>query len=269
MVSKFPEFRALFLILLLLPCFATKAASFKISVTGDTVTAKIDAAPLVEVLAEIKRQTKITIELDDTVSAHPIWADFKDLPLETGIRKLLRGHSFSVFYAGPATSIDTHARPQVVKISVEAGGDAYLEGQSLPPLNHTPPTNSQLSPAANTNHRDPEAPTLAHNLDRLWATVDQDATRAKESLSKAIQDPEPSVRETALEVMASMDQSFVGELLAEMALKDPEPEIRIEALNLLAEVGQHNALNTALSLAVQDPDSKVQAVAAELIELLH
>lgn len=268
MVSEFPGFRALFLVLLLLPCFATKAASFKISVSDDTLTAKIDAVPLAEVLAEIERQTKITIEVDDTVAAHPIWADFKDLPLETGIRKLLRGHSFTVFYAGPSTSTDTQARPHVVKVRVEASRDSYLEEQSSDPLNRSPSANSQPSPAVNTNHQDPN-PAMAHRLDRLWATVDLDATRARESLSKAIQDPEPRVRETALEVMAGMDQSFIGDLLAEMALEDPEPEIRIEALNLLAEVGQRNALNRALSLAVQDPNPKVQAVAADLIELLQ
>ena len=65
---------------------------------GDTVSAKIQKAPVKDVLQELANQTDLVIEVDGSVEGEFISAEFDPLPLEEGIQNLLRNKSYVLVY---------------------------------------------------------------------------------------------------------------------------------------------------------------------------
>ncbi len=246
---------ATFAILLYSSCMSGRAEqpsdpSLLISLDQETLSAKLNGAPLMRVLAEIGKRTDIEVYVVDKMQAQPIWADFKDLPLEEGIRRLLRGQSYTITH-----SPDIPHSHHITSISVL---EQAANPGAAPSIDPAPTEEDQESEDA-----------IAQKIDDLWQIVDQDPTQAKESLKKAIRDSSLEVRETALEVMSSMDHPFVGELLARVALKDSEPEMRIEALNLLADYNQEDILRDTLMKSIEDRDQDVREIAEHLLETLE
>ena len=221
-----------------------------ISQDQKTLSAQLKGTPLNAVLSEIGDLTGIEINIVEDMRNKPIWADFKNLPLEEGIRRLLRGQSYTITH-----SPDTASGLLIRSISV-------LEQASSPGGTQTtfPTLKSQV----------PESEELiAQKIDNLWQIVDSEPDQAKESLKKAMRDSSLEVRETALEVMANMDQPFIGELLGEMALKDSDPQIRMEALNLLADYSQDDVFRDTLIKSVEDSNRDVRETAEHLLETLE
>jgi hypothetical protein len=224
--------------------------SLLISPDQETLSAKLNGEPLLGVLSEIGDQTGIEINVVEEMKGHPIWADFKGLPLEEGIRRLLRGQSYTITH-----SQDTASGRHITGINVLE--QASSPGGSTPNFPSPKPQTPETEDA------------IAQKIDNLWQIVDNEPAQAKESLKKAMRDRNLEIRETALEVMANMDQPFISELLGEMALRDSDPQIRLEALNLLADHGQDEILRDTLMKSAEDPDQDVRETAEHLLETLE
>lgn len=248
-------FGAALALLLYSSCVSVRAEqqddpSFLISLNQETLSAKLNGAPLIRVLTEIGEHTDIEINVVEKMKFQPIWAEFKDLPLEEGIRRLLRGQSYTITHSPNVPHGHHITSINVLEQTSDPGGAPSIDPA---PAMESPETEDVID----------------QKIDDLWQVVDKDPNQAKESLNKAMRDRSIEVREAALEVLSSMDQPFIGELLARMALKEPEPEIRIEALNLLADYNQNEIFRDTLMKSMEDPDKDVREMAEHLLEMLE
>ena len=102
---------------------STEDKDFVIQVRGDRVSVKLRGVPLAEVLDRIARQCQIRTLLygatDEKVSM-----EFNDLPLDRGLRWIIKDHDFILFYgegkAGPGQS----SRPRLEEVRVYARSQA-------------------------------------------------------------------------------------------------------------------------------------------------
>lgn len=83
-----------------LPSHATSEGILQLSVQGEMLTVNLRDAPLAAVLEDIARQGEMVLSLPDDRSTlqKTVTMQFTDLPLERGLRKLLRGQSVVFIY---------------------------------------------------------------------------------------------------------------------------------------------------------------------------
>jgi len=103
---------------------------FSLTVTGgDTLRAKIKKVPLEAVLQELANQTDLLIEVDRSVGQQLISAEFDSLPLEEGVKSLLRNKNYVLMYKEVPS---TDGSPPVVR--VEGIRVAGVGGMGVSPL---------------------------------------------------------------------------------------------------------------------------------------
>jgi hypothetical protein len=89
-----------------------------IHVAGDHLTVELQGVPLETALAEIGRRTAIEIAIAGSLS-RTISIEFHDLPVEEGLRRLLRGYNWVMLYADS----ETRAGSTLKKVTVLSAGD--------------------------------------------------------------------------------------------------------------------------------------------------
>ena len=87
---------------------------------------------------------------------------------------------------------------------------------------------------------------------------------ALEALSKALSDPDPATRWTALEVVTEFSEDRAGGLLQWM-IHDPDPRVRIAAMEAAARMAAPS-LVFSLILALEDHELMVREAAAASLE---
>lgn len=100
-----------------------------IHIDEDHLTVKLQEAPLSAVLKEIGRQAAIEISMPGVLTK-TISMEFRDLPLEEGLRKLLRGYGWVMFHAG---STSWGGRTLTKVLVVPAGEGRRPAEQESPP----------------------------------------------------------------------------------------------------------------------------------------
>ncbi len=65
---------------------------------GQTVSAKFDGVPLEKIFAEIHEKKGIWYQIDDSVLQKPISAEFTDLSLEDGLRRILVNMNYALTF---------------------------------------------------------------------------------------------------------------------------------------------------------------------------
>lgn len=235
------------------------ASSLLLSASDDTLTVEVRGVPLGAILDELGRQTAITVRVEDSVAEEEIQTEFRNLPLDEGIRRLLQGQSYILIYADATSAGESRAGSDVREIRVLKRGVPHEPNRNG--VANLPGVTGRLQ--ASTLERWKAADAKAR-IETLGDLADHDQEQLVAALALAIEDDDPGVREFALEVMEDMDQILPITLLAEVALRDPSPELRMVALDLLADGGQEAAL-TPLELAVQDSDPRVSELAQELL----
>jgi hypothetical protein len=76
---------------LLLLSLSASFAFAGVEVQQDKMSADVNSEPLRGIVDHLKRQSGITVTLDDSVAAERVTANFKDLTIATGIKKMLEG----------------------------------------------------------------------------------------------------------------------------------------------------------------------------------
>ena len=78
----------------------TPARTMEVSMAGGRLSVNLRDIPLADVLRLIGQEARVKVNLDGQFLA-PITGTFTGLPLESGIRRLTRGHSSSFAYEPP------------------------------------------------------------------------------------------------------------------------------------------------------------------------
>ncbi len=219
---------------------------------NDRLTVKVQAASLEVLIEEIARQSGIAVilpaSLKDRVSVR-----FRELPLEEGLRRLLRHHSFVLEYA-PLTG---HARGSNLlrpsTLWVLPGGASAHAMQRLP-AEDSSADDARIDIGvwqAALNSDEPN-----DRLEAIVALEESEHPDAVPSLESALQDDHEDVQEAAIAALAEIGGDAAVHALA-VALVDEIASIREQAVDALQQIGGHAAVEV-LALALQDEDVSVR-----------
>jgi hypothetical protein len=163
------------------------ATLWTLVVLGDRLTVQLDLVPLREVLAELARQAKLHLTIDESAGNEPVSASFHDVPLVDGIDRLLGPHAYALLYA-PTSPLDGESEPKWI------GELIVLSGKDLP---------ADRSEALQADQAQAEglgSPDLQVRLTVLEQWAEQGPETAVNALSQALVDPDEQVRARAQEL---------------------------------------------------------------------
>lgn len=179
-----------------------------LSVNKGHLTAHLHGMSLRIVLEELARQVPLRLSVPPGWHDHPVSAEFRALPLDEGIKRLLAGHPYAIIYAPRLSRVGSGGHSQMVELVVlEARHTTASAGSSETPASTTElGSGAALTPewAAALAHPDPK--TRLKALDQL--TQQSDST--VDALTLAISDdPDESVRAKALELIQGVWAAMV------------------------------------------------------------
>jgi HEAT repeats len=215
----------------------------EVTVERGRLTLSVQNALLAEVLQAIGEEAGIAIEIHGDLTER-ITTSFADIPLEEGLRQLLRGKSFALSYAPSAGDAQ---RSRLMAISV------------LPRSLEKPAAKaSKVSTVGEQREK----------LRRIRVLAGQQDTKAVRELSAlALNDPNPFVRSRAISVLGRLRKP---ENLAPLtwALKDQFSSVRIQALQGIKNLKGGDAVGDLQAIMVNDPDPAVRRQAVRLLSTI-
>lgn len=242
--------------------------SWQLTVRGGRMTARVQDAPLETVLREISRRVPMTVSIQGAVARELVSVQFRDLPVEEGIRKVLQGREYAIIHRTPpfaGAGGQEQAGPREVIVfsgpgSETSGADAWMsvgDGTGPPRV-----------PAPGRGGGGPKPGTLMGELEEM-GELEQMGELADEDellpvVAQALEDRDPRVREKAMEVLEESLGPIPVRQLAHIAESERDPLMRSRALTLLAFRAEESA-GPSLTRALQDPDAEVRALASDLL----
>lgn len=256
--------------------------SISVGGTAEALTVIAEDVALHDVLDVLGRHQRLTVELHAALDER-VTVEIVERDLEAVIRELLRDYNFTLerygaSSEGPAGRLWVHPRaresepaiaePQVVGLTDVDDPDAALE---------------RLRSGTRAERLDGAAVLTAWGGDESFV-----------ALSRALNDPDPAVREEAVAGLAD-NHSTAGLHLLEAALADPDDDVRQAAIDALSELdtdaaarglapllrsahvgtrrrtvdalGEMDTGRAALLLrqALQDPDEMIRTMAKEYL----
>lgn len=246
------------------------APTFLLSIRDNALSAKIENAPLGEVLKELARQAHLEVYLRGSSAEEKVSARFDNLPLEEGIKRLLKGKDYTLTYdrTMPASS-------RVAEIRVISNGSGPItkisdEAASVPtakdPTGERPKSLEEKS-IEELVREALQAPDPAARTAALKALVGrEEEAKTLPTAVSALRDQDPQVRGAALEVLQGINATTATEPLVEMALKDASPQLRLEALEELVGRSEPQAALDYLKQALEDGDPQIRSRAQDLFQ---
>jgi hypothetical protein len=217
------------------------------------LSAQFDQCPLGRVLEEVSRRTNVTLVADDPVTADPTSADFKDQPLEEGLRRLLAGYDLFSYYSAASGA---SSAPLTVWI--------YPRG-SAAALRPVPPELWASGRELEAALSDPEPSVRGRAYEALMTRPD---SRCRDLILKAIlgdTEKDGAVRQQLFSTAIARGFKIPTDLAVQMARADNLPEIRWMALDSLPILP---AVKATAQAALSDSDESVRQKAQEILDLL-
>jgi hypothetical protein len=253
---------------------ATPAPEFALSLRDNLLSAKVEAAPLWQVLEQLTRQTHVKVYFENLSSEEKVSAAFEKLPLEEGIKRLLADKTYTLGYEQAAST----AVPKVNEIRIVSS----RQGASKEELNEllaVLPAARSKTECAPADARSVEvlaeealhARDAAKRLTALKALAGKDKQDPKvaSTVATALADKDTEVRGGALDLVLLQNIAVPPEALEKMAFKDPSPELRFNALDGLVDGSDPDVAKGYLEKALKDPDPGVKDMAAQMLERVN
>jgi hypothetical protein len=248
--------------------------SFALTLQHDHLSAAINNLPLRVVLEKLSRLMNLEVSLEKSVGDETITVEYKNLPLEEAIRRILHGKSYALTYAQTSFSKGHTALPKVVGIRVvpKGAGPSTVQGNTdsetiyFGGFGGNEPDRQRNAEQEQAHDSLAAADTKAR-LAALTEGAEDKKAEALRAIVAGLEDENADVREAALDVLKSGYGPVPLKPLSEVALKDGSPAHRTDALMLLAERNGQAALGP-LNQALKDPDPGVSEMAHTLIETL-
>jgi len=244
--------------------------SFALSFEKDQLSARIEKVLLKDVMKVLAELTGIESYLEGSVGDNRISVIFSQLSIEEGIKKILSDNRYVLAFTSTESLNGSSDFKKVTEIHVSQGNpeDKILEG----PIS---PASGKSEEAAKPERaiQDLKWDALQDNdpLVRLSAlkeiTSRDSEEESRSTVELALRDPDPHVRQLALEVLN--EEGVVSRTsLSELSLRDPSPEVRKNALILSIEADEE-AGKDLLERAQWDEDSNIRALATTLLKNLN
>jgi HEAT repeat protein len=211
------------------------------------LTVRVRDHPLEGVLDEISRKAKVAVTRGDGVGAQRVSIDFKDLPLDEGLRQIVKDHDAFLFYG-----VEQKPPASLKAVWVYQKG----RGRDLAPV---PPEQWASTQEIERKLADPDP---AERSRSVTALIDREGERAFDVVVRALKDPDDQVRTQALYGALTSGVEVPAGLLMDMALRDASAEVRFLALQGLAE---HPDVRPIAESALNDPNPNVRIKAQEIL----
>jgi hypothetical protein len=241
---------------------AVSKPSWTTSVHEGRLSLMVHAVPLKKVLNKIARQSGLSIAVAPSID-EKVSATFEGLPLEEGLRQLLKGHNVIFLYAQSEGSRTRRIFLTAVKVLPKGAEDRRRADEGEEPKRRVEESSEETD--------------LAHRKQAVEALEASGQIETIEPLLEALQDEDVDIRRTALEIfqrlrVSSSPEMFPSKALVEVAVQDDNPRMRMAALEVLREVALESADPQALEgleQALRDSDPDVQTWAIQLLDGLN
>jgi hypothetical protein len=232
----------------------------------DLLTVDVRDVSLKELLQEVARQGGLTIMMDGSIDER-MTVRFDKLPVDDGLRRILRDQNFVLKYAQRAIEESQWARPRIMEVRILARSD------------DTAPI--QTSRVDDVQSRDP-GPEVAPERSQPGAALGSEGRRARKKAAEALgesggpeaigplrlalEDRDNGVREAAVSALARIGGEEAVESL-DLAVQDQSYWVRKKAVRALGQIGGERAA-LLLAQALADEDELIRDEAAEALEEL-
>jgi hypothetical protein len=126
--------------MLLLGLFAPAALAVESKSADKRIAVHVNNKPLGEVLTSISRSTGYAFVLDDSWRSYPVTAHIEDIPLHTGLKRLLNGLNHAIVYL-------PDGRIKILILDGPSGGSAPGSQPAARPFLEAPVSKPPRSPA--------------------------------------------------------------------------------------------------------------------------
>ncbi len=238
-----------------------------IQFVNDQLTVKVKDVSLQELLEEIARQGSLTLVLSGALEER-ITIEIHRLPLEEGLRRILRHQGFAVEYAQqpPEKSPSTVRRPKTLWI--------FPKGEEAYPVQTTLGDDSKGGDPLRDGTTDIRTLQAALTSKDSWERAEavealgvSGRSEAVAPLKLSLKDEDEDVREAGIAALANIGGDAAAKALA-IAVLDQDASLREAAVEALGEIGGESAIRL-LEQALTDEDESVREAAAEVLEELR
>ena len=217
-----------------------------IDMSAGRISVKLDNVPLAKLLAVIAERTGARIVVHGTAEEN-LSIEFHDLPLEEGLRRIVRGKNAAFFYDSNAQISTGGVTARLFEMRIFIGGDDGTQATIFNPIS---PAVADMHPKAKVStdqiHQNPILAALTKRLRQ--ATGAQERKEAAKALGKLTD--------------AAAIESLSGALSA-----DAESSVRIAAAEALAKTWDESAVIPLSWSVVSDGNSAVREAAAKALGL--
>jgi hypothetical protein len=215
-----------------------------------SLSIRVEYRSLDWVLEEVSREAKVAIIRDGGAARRRVQIRFQDLPLDEGLRRILKDQDYFFFYGA-----EGNAPASLTAVWVYPKG----EGRGLRPV---PPETWASTRDLEGDLADADPAVRARAVEAL---VERKREGAREALLEALKDQDEQVRTRALYKAADEDLELPTATLIELALGDSSPDVRFLALEALADRPE---VRTIAEAALNDQSPHVRQRAREILQSL-
>lgn len=241
------------------------------------IDARIDNAPLREVLRELALKTGMQIHIADPVIANwPVLASVKGIPLAEGVKRILESFSYVLYRAANVpVVIVLSTRPDPAKVDVKTTA-AALKPVSLAQPHHaiseeTPKSLDEFQPiAVGDAFFGADGEQELGQEDRLAVVQEYNEALLKRALD-ALKSDYKHLQAEAINQLVGMDDPRVTQVLVEAASTGLDAKSRAQAVEALWRHAAYlrfadATLVTAIKQLAEDSDANVSKVAHHALQ---
>lgn len=258
-------------------------SALRVVVEEGRLTVNLPDVRLARVLRLIGMRAGVAIAMRGDLSARVTEA-FVGVPLDEGIRRLVRGHSAVLYYSPSRDGTGPPVLSRVAVIGSLAGGPrqarADLRERTRLPTTETLARGSATDAVARGSTGGPpgfQSEPGRHSgatgerssrLDALQTLARQPAQTAAADLAQVLaEDADPLVRAQAAALLGIVGGEEVATALS-AAFADEEASVRLHAVRALGRVEGARALPALREVLARDPDPRVRRVAVRWVAAL-
>ena len=238
---------------------------FVVQVEDNLLTLRLKDAPLEKVLTEIAHQAGIQITFYGRMEG-ALSADFSDLPMEKGLRRLIRDFNYVFIYGAEKGRRGDPAIKELIIYSKEGKGPhKRIAPRVIAPQEQSSHGLKQASLEALVKALEDKDPEVREDAVDILAEVKDE--RAIAHLTKVLlNDKDEDVRESAAEALGDLrDKRAIGPLVE--ALRDRDAGVRESAVDALGVIGGDEVISPLMD-ALTDEDEDVREAAADALKEL-
>jgi hypothetical protein len=230
-----------------------QGGALEVVVESSLLSVRISGASLSDVLQVIGQRAGVTIVVRGDL-ALPVVQSFTNLPLDEGIRRLIRGHSAVFIYGADGASNGPAPDTRLAEVWVTAFSGRASQSAATAPR----------SPAIVSGNMEPQPARAAAVLPPSGRGAGQLAAATERDSGPewpALRDKNPGVRLQAIQGVLRDQGTRSVDAIAEVLWTDPAPHVRRAALQALASMNTEEARGV-VTAALSDGDPVIRNAAA-------